>query len=179
MNPMKRKILVRIDDYRIYLEKYNTNKLDSSNEIYTNGGFPLFLKIEEEIFDGTKTDYDIIESESDRFLIKFKSNSGTEYRFDIFKEPYNNIWHLAFSLFDNKLDNEYHEKTNKRESIFSKLIWILKDINVKIRADEYCIGATGDSNKDSIYEYMMRYVSGWEKRKTDQYKLGWALYFKI
>lgn len=33
--------------------------------------------------------------------------------------------------------------------------------------------------KDNIYQYLMKYVSGWEKRKTDQYDLGWAIYFKI
>ena len=56
---------------------------------------------------------------------------------------------------------------------------ILKDINNKLNVDEYCIGATDNESKNHIYEYMMRFISGWEKRETDQYDLGWAIYFKL
>ena len=53
------------------------------------------------------------------------------------------------------------------------------DINDKILVGEYCIGATGDVSKDVIYEYIMNKVGDWEKRNTDQYELGWAIYFKL
>lgn len=43
----------------------------------------------------------------------------------------------------------------------------------------YCIGATGNPSKDNVYKYMMRFVSNWDKRNTDQYELGCAIYFKI
>lgn len=179
---MKRKILVRLEDYKNYTSKFNTNKLDSNNIIYTKGGFPNFLKINGEIFDdsGIETEYNI-KSIGDNYLIKFSTNSETEYRFDLFKEPDIDIYHLSFSLYDSLLDDEYHNKTNKGESleVYSRLIWILNDLNKEINVDEYCIGATGDDSKDRIYEYMMRFVDNWERRETDQYNLGWAIYFKI
>ena len=46
---MKKKILVKIQDYKKYIEKYGSNKLDPNNEIYTNSQFPKFLNIKEEI----------------------------------------------------------------------------------------------------------------------------------
>jgi len=172
------KILVKIEDYFRYVSKFETEKLDNRNSIYTNGGFPKFLSINEEIFEGRPSEYKIINNDSDHILIKFLSKSNTEYRFDLFKEPNTNIWHLGFSLFRTEM-KEYHEKTDKREAIdvFSRIIWILKDLNLKV--DEYCIGATGDKSKDATYIYMMRFVSNWEKRNTNQYQLGWAIYFKI
>jgi hypothetical protein len=60
----------------------------------------------------------------------------------------------------------------------NRLIWILKDFSAN-KDIEYCIGATGNLKKDRIYEYILKYVSSWEKRDSDQYELGWALYFKI
>ena len=185
------KILVKIEDYKKYTSKYNTDKLSDKYIIYTNSSFPKFVreninqffpewsekKINEEIFNGTPTEYKIIKSDSNNILIRFSSKSNTDYRLDLLKEPNNNIWHIAFSLF-NSTDDNYHNQTNNNESIevFSKLIWILRDISLNV--DEYCIGATG-SKKDNIYQYMMRFISGWEKRETDQYPLGWAIYFRI
>jgi hypothetical protein len=66
---------------------------------------------------------------------------------------------------------------NESIEVFSRLSWILKHIDLDV--DEYCIGATGDKKKDSIYEYMMRFVNSWTKRECENYKLGWALYFNI
>ena len=74
---------------------------------------------------------------------------------------------------------KYEEETDNKESvdIFSRIIWILKDLNMWV---EYCIGSTGnDKKKNNIYEYMMRFVSNWEKRETEEYPLGWGIFFKI
>jgi hypothetical protein len=171
------KVLVRIEDYKRYTEKYNTTRLDRKNEIYTNGGLPKFLNIKEEIFEGRVTPYSIIEDNNRRVLIKFNSKSNIEYRIDLIKEPIDDIWHIGFSLFNSELDNSYHDRTNNDESIdvFARVIWILKDLNKNI---EYCIGATG-TPKDKIYEFMMRYISNWEKRDTNEYDLGWGLYFHL
>lgn len=170
------KILVKIKDYINYTSNFKSDKLDEQNCIYTNGGFPKFLGINEEIFEGRPSEYEIIKQDSSHILVKFQSKSNTEYRFDLFKEPDTNIWHLSFSLFDVNIQ-DYHEKTDKGEAIdvLSRMIWILGDLNLKV--DKYCIGATGDKGKDSTYMYMMRFVSDWEKRDTDQYNLGWAIYF--
>lgn len=178
-----RKILVKISDYVKYISENKTDKLDNKNIIFTKGSFPRFLSknINEEIFNGVETEYKI-ESSEDSYIIKFLSKSEYEYRFDIIREPNTRIYHLAFSLSNFDFDSiEYHDLTNKMEQfdIFNRLIWILKDITPSLDIDEYCIGSTGSSSKDNIYEYMMRFVSGWEKRKTDQYPLGWAIYFKL
>lgn len=182
---MKNKILVKIEDYKNYINKYGTNKLDSKNEIYTFGSFPpKFYReqynINEEVFEGIPCTYEILEKDNNKILIKFESKSDSYYRLDIFKEPNTNIWHIGFSEIDSKIDNieQYQSLTNKNESIdvLSRLIWILKDLNKDV---EYCIGATGDDKKDRIYIYMMRFVSNWEKRETEQYPLGWGIYFKI
>jgi hypothetical protein len=175
---MKKRILVKVNDYKRYTEKYLTSKIDDKNEIITYGGFPKFMEIHEEIFEGRETEYEIIKNEIPHILIKFKSKSNTEYRLDLLKDRTEEVYHLAFSLYDSDLDPRYHDVTDKEESIdvFSRTIWILKDLNKEF---EYCIGATGDERKDRIYEYMMRFVSNWEKRETNQYNLGWAIYFKI
>ena len=181
---MKR-ILVKVEDYKDYLEKFGTNKIDSKNEIYTFGSFPPKFyrernKINEEIFEGTPCNYKIVERLVDKILIKFESKSDNDYRIDLLKEPNVDIWHIGFSEIDNQLGDieKYERLTDNRESIdvFSRLVWILKDLNMDV---EYCIGSTGDDKKDRIYEYMMRFVSKWEKKDTDDYNLGWAIYFKI
>ena len=184
------KILVKIEDYKKYTSKYNTDKLSDNYIIYTNSSFPKFVReninqffpdwsssFNEEIFNGTPTKYEIIKKDLNSVLIKFSTKSNVDYRLDLLKESNTNIWHIAFSLF-NSTSNNYHNQTDKNESIevFSKLVWILRDISLDV--DEYCIGATG-SKKDNIYQYMMRFISGWEKRDTDQYPLGWAIYFRI
>ncbi len=175
---MKRKILVKLKDYKRFVNINGSNKLDQHNEIYINGQLPKFLNVSEKIFEGRDTKYDIIRDTSDDVLIKFKSTSNIEYRLDLFREPNTQIWHIGFSLFESTVDSEYHNKTDKNESIdvFSRIIWILNDLNKGVA---YCIGATGDPSKDRIYEYMMRFVSDWEKRDTTQYNLGWGIYFTI
>lgn len=177
-------ILVRFDHYIDYLDKNNTNFLDRKNKykIWTKSKSKVlneFKSIKEEVFNGTSTEYTILKNK-ENYLISFKTKSGEEYRFDLIKEPgiETNIYHLAFTLSE-RSEEEYEEPTNLGESIevFSKLIWILRDL--KLNADEFCIGATGDRRKDAIYKYMMSGVKNWEKRSSDNYDLGWAIYFNI
>lgn len=182
---MSKRILVKVEDYKNYIEKYGTNKLDSNNEIYTFGSFPPKFyrdsnKINEEIFEGIPCQYSILSKLNNKILIKFESKSKSVYRLDLLEEPNLGIWHIGFSEINNKINDpeKYQSLTNKEESIdvLSRIVFILKDLNMNV---EYCIGATGDDKKDRIYEYMMRFVSNWEKRNTNQYPLGWAIYFKI
>lgn len=176
---MRNKILVRIDDYIKYQQKHNTNKLDDNNIIYSHGGRPNFIKVNEELFEGRECDYEIIKDDGDIILIKFKSTSNTSYRIDLMKEPNSDIWHIGFSLYENDIsDSKYELETDKNESIdvLSRIVWILKDLNRNV---EYCIGSTGNEFKDNIYKYMMRFVSNWEKRDTKEYKSGWAIYFRL
>jgi len=175
-------ILVKYEHYLLYLkENNNSDYLDRENKyrIWTKSKSLILnkFKINEEIFEGTPTEYNIVQSDN-VFIITFKTKSNTEYRFDLLEEPNTKIYHLAFSLKDSDEEN-YEKATDLNESIevFSKLIWILKDI--KINVDEFCIGATGNPKKDKIYEYMMRFVKDWKKRKNNHYPLGWAIYFKI
>ena len=175
-------VLVKFEHYIKYVNENNSYYLDRKNKyrIWTKSKeFVLngFNPINEEIFNGTETKYNVNKNEHN-YCLTFKTKSETEYRFDIRKEPNTNIYHLMFSLNGINID-DYEKLTESDESIevFSKLIWILKDLNLEV--NEYCIGATGNKKKDSIYEYMMRFVKSWEKRNTNQYKLGWALYFKI
>ncbi|MCK9446900.1 hypothetical protein M0Q50_08635 [bacterium] len=131
------------------------------------------------MYDGKKTDYTISKTNSD-YLILFKSNSNTEYIFELKKEPNNNIYHLSFSI-NNRNIEEYEKliELNESNEVFSRLSYILKDLNHKLNISEYCIGATGNKKKDRIYQYMMKFVSNWEKRNTKIYDLGWALYFNL
>lgn len=176
-------IKVKLEDYNKFYEKYNHARLDRWYRITPNiSNLPKFLHTNEEILEGRETEYELIKNNPNEYLIKFKSKSDNEYRFDLLKEPNTKIYHLAFSESSKDINDESYENLTQRgESIdvFSKLVWILKDINSKINIDEYCIGATNDKKKNSIYEYLMKFVSGWEKRETDQYKLGWAIYFKL
>ena len=181
-------IKVKYQDYLSYYEKYGHNRIDKwyrlqafdANKTKDICGI-VGLVYEEEIFEGIPTDYDIIKNELG-YLISFKSKSDIRYRFDLSREPNTNIYHLSFSDFDNTMtDSSYENLTNRKESIdvFSRLAWILKDVNKKIEVEEYCIGGSYDDRKNVIYEYMMRFVDNWEKRDTIQYKSGWGLYFKI
>lgn len=174
-------ILVKYEDYKSYVEIHKSPYLDKKNkyriwskskDFILNG----FEEINEEIFNGTETDYNLTKN-GDNYLIIFNTKSGNEYRFDIIKEPNTKIYHLAFSLSKSS-EFDYEKMTDMNESIevFSRLVWILKDANLDV--EEYCIGATG-TKKDKIYEYMMRFVKSWDKRENKHYKLGWALYFKL
>ena len=182
-------IPVKINDFLIYQEKYGHNRLDKWHRIqpYPNVKSSFLSNIsgkifEEEIFDGIETKY-TIQKVGNNYLILFKTNKGNEYRFDLINEPNTKIYDLAFSISSNSLNNEeeYLKLTSEGESkeVFAKLVWILKDITPKIDVSEYCIGATGINTKDRIYQYMMKFVSGWERRDTNKYDLGWALYFKL
>ncbi len=182
---MMRKIGVRIEDYKSYTEKYNTYKLDDKNIIFGVDGKRNLIRTifklneEEEILNGIETDYRMYNTDSGGYILSFASNSDTKYRIDLLKETGINIFHIAFSLYDSTEIN-YDDLTNKNEllEVFNRVVWILKDFDLKINADEFCIGATG-TKKDDIYKYMMRFIPGWEKRDTTAYKLGWALYFKL
>ena len=176
-------ILVKFEHFILYQEKYDTYYLDKKNKysIRINSKSTLlnnFVKVYE-MFDGIKTQYKL-ENKDNKYEIFFTTNSNTEYRFDLFKELNTKIYHLSFSLKDSNKYN-YEKLTNLNESseVFAKLSYILQELNIKLDVDEYCIGATGVKKKDNIYKYMMRYVDSWEKRDTDIYELGWALYFKI
>ncbi len=184
MGNIKRKIAVRINDYIRYVNENGNNKLDPNTEIYGIGSFPpKFIRdtiINEEIFNGTICNYSTIINNSDYILIEFSSKLGNKYRIDLYKELNTNIWHIGFSEFHNSTSDpiKYEEETDNKESvdIFSRIIWILKDLNMGV---EYCIGSTGNDKKNNIYEYMMRFVSNWEKRETEEYPLGWGIFFKI
>mgnify|MGYP001377380110 CR=1 FL=1 len=186
MNKKHLHIRVKIKDYERYFEKYGHARLDRWNRIIPDvNTLPKFIRKfnEEEIFDGIETPYELIEN-NNGYLILFKSNSNTEYRFDLLKEPDTDIYHLGFSTSDKKVtdnDDVYSSLTYKGESkeVFAKLVWILKDLVPKLNIHQFCIGATNDEQKNKIYQYMMRLVSGWERKESNQYDLGWALYFTL
>lgn len=178
-------ILVKFEHFIDYQSKYNTYYLDKKNKYliwspsksYILNGFKPVL----EMYDGTYTDYTFSEESTDQQIcIIFKTSSETKYRLDLSIEPNTNIYHIAFSLDNIDIEN-YEEITNLNESkeVFSRIAYILRDLRKKLNIDEYCIGATGNIKKDVLYSKMMRYVDSWEKRDTKDYKLGWALYFKI
>lgn len=178
-------IYIKFEQFIEYQEKYGTVYLDKKNKYRLNSNSKKKLienifgvKINE-MLDGTETEYDLFK-ENDNYKIIFKTKTNNEYRFDLFKEPNKNIFHLGFSKSDIEQD-KYNDLTQLNESIeiFSKLSFILKDLNDKLNIDEYCIGATGDNKKDRIYKYFMKYVKSFEKRYNQYYDLGWALYFKI
>lgn len=176
-------IVVNYKDFISYQEKYKTTYIDKENkyQIWAPSKSNILNGFQEinEIFDGIKTEYDIQKS-NDNYQISFKSKSENEYKFDLVKDPDENLYHLAFTLKSTTKD-EYEKLTNLNESIevFGKLSFILKEFSEKFGIDEFCIGATGNYKKDIIYQYMMRFVKSWEKRDTTHYKLGWGLYFKI
>lgn len=177
---MKKTIYATFEDYEKYLSKYGNNRIDKNYILQTTGSnLPKFIsKINEEIFEGIPNEYIFVEETNYRKLIKFHSKSGIAYRLDLLREFDSDIWHIAFSEFDRQMDNEYELLTGKQESIdvFSRLIWILKDMKMNV---VYCIGSSSDARKNNIYMYMMRFVSNWEKRKTDYYDGGWGIYFEI
>lgn len=178
----KRRIEVKIEDYKRYVENHNSNELDRFNILTFNGKKKFtdkLFKINEEIFNGIDTNYSHVVNNGD-IVITFKSNSMSDYRFDLLKEPNTSIYHLGFSLQSSDVDN-YHLLTNKKESleVFNRLLWILKDISIKLDIRKFCIGSTGDDRKDNIYQYMLKNISGWEKKNTDQYDGGWAIYFEL
>ena len=175
-------IKVKLLDYNRFLSENNHNRLDKWNRIEPNiSSLPNFIKVNEEILDGIETIYDI-NSHNNSYIVEFESKSGNKYRFDILKDPNDEVYHLAFSESKNDISSSNYESlTFKEEAIevFSRLSWILRDISNKYNINYFCIGGTNDDRKNKIYEYMLRFVSGWERRKSSQYDLGWAIYFKL
>jgi hypothetical protein len=175
-------IKVKYQDYKKYLEVFNTDRIDKGNKISPIiSSLPKFLNINEEILEGRETKYELVKNKNS-YLIEFLSSNSNKYRFDLSNEPNTKIYHLSFSDSDKDIqDTSYENLTKRNESIdvFSRLVWILKDINSKINIDEYCIGGTDNDSKNKIYQYLMGFVSGWEKRDTNQYSLGWGIYFKV
>ena len=82
---------------------------------------------------------------------------------------------------ENFKSGEYERLTDRNESIevFSRLSFILKNFSKKLANVEFCVGATNNNSKNRLYEYFMIYTKSWEKRNTEHYDFGWALYFKI
>jgi len=179
-------ILVKLEHFIEYQNKYNTSYLDKKNgyRIWSRTKNNILEKIGvesiNEMLDGTETDYDTFKDDSINFKLLFNTNSGNEYRFDLQHEKNTNIYHLMFS--EEKFEKgEYERLTDRKESIeiFSRLSFILKDFSKNMKNIEYCIGVTDNNSKNRLYEYFMIYTKSWEKRDTEQYDLGWALYFKI
>ena len=176
-------ILVKLEHFVEYQTKYNTTYLDKKVKyrIWSRSKNTILEKIDNvnEILDGTKTVYTSFKDENNNFKLIFNTKHN-KYRFDLQHEKNTNIYHLMFSENDFK-SGEYEKLTNKNESIevFSRLSYILKDFSKNLKNVEFCIGATGDNAKDRLYEYFMIYTKSWEKRNTQQYNLGWALYFNI
>jgi len=179
-------ILVKLEHFIKYQTKYNTTYLDKKNKyrIWSRTKNNILEKLKDhnlinEMLDGTKTNYNAFKDENNNFKLIFNTKNN-KYRFDLQYEKNTNIYHLMFSENDFK-NGEYEKLTNKKESIqvFSRLSYILKDFSKGLKNIEFCIGATGDNAKNRLYEYFMIYTKSWEKRNTNQYDLGWALYFKI
>ena len=179
-------ILVKLEHFIKYQNKYNTTYLDKKTQyrIWSRSKNNLLEKIEDynivnEILNGTKTNYTSFKDNNNNLKLVFNTKSN-KYRFDLQHEKNTNIYHLMFSEDDFK-SGEYEKLTNKNESIevFSRLSYILKDFSKNLKNVEFCIGATGNNAKDRLYEYFMIYTKSWKKKNTNQYDLGWALYFKI
>lgn len=178
-------IKVKLEDFIRYQKENGTYYLDKKNKyrIWASSKSRVingFKKVNE-LYDGIYTEYNFSpESTNDNMCVTFYTKSKNKYRFDLQKEPHTNIYHLMFTLDDRTKDN-YESVTNLDESkeVLGRLSYILKDVSKKYNITNFCIGATGDVKKDEIYRYMMLYVKSWEKRNTDEYDLGWALYFTI
>ena len=181
---MFKNIHVKMNEFINYQEKYGTTYLDKKNGYRIHSPSKSKLLGVNEMLDGIHTVYELLEDKvSGDYKINFKSKSGIEYRFDLFKDLEDDfIYHLGFSL-SNNVSSEYDNLSDKNEAseVFGRLSYILTDVNKKLNISWYCIGATGNEKKDSLYLYFMKYVKTWEKREIDEkiYKLGWALYFQI
>jgi len=178
-------VLVKFEHFRQYQKEHNTAYLDKKNgyRLWSHSKTRILNNFKPvlEIFDGTFTNYIFSkESNENDMCIFFNTKSNTKYRLDLLKESNKNIYHIAFSLYGVEIDDyEILTKLNESKEVFSRIAYILKDLRDKYTIDEFCIGATGDMKKDLLYSKMMRYVTEWEKRDSDDYDLGWALYFKI
>jgi hypothetical protein len=178
-------IYVKYEDFINYQKEHHTFYLDKKNRyrLFSSSKQTLLNDFNQvnEMFDGIYTDYEFSsESTNENICVVFYTNSDTKYRFDLSKEKNTDIYHLSFTL-DNRNKNNYDDlsELNESKEVFGKLSYILKDLTPKFNIIEYCIGATGNAEKDNIYQYMMQYVKKWDKRSTIVYPLGWALYFTI
>ena len=177
-------IRVKFEDFVRYVEKNNDTYLDKKNwyrihypskSIILNTFEPI-----NEVFEGTETNYTIQKKGND-YLLLFETKSNTGYRIDLIQDKEDiKLYHIGFSLSKNDHTN-YDDltKPDEQTEVFSRVIFIIKDYDVQIGSPEYCIGATRDPKKDRIYLYMMKFISGWEKRETDAYPLGWGIFFKL
>jgi hypothetical protein len=179
-------IRVRFEDFISFQEKNGSYYLDKKNgySIYSPSKSKIlslrFDSINEEIFEGTETIYSV-SKDKNGYILLFKTIQNNEYRIDLINDKDDkDLYHIAFTL-SNRDNYNYENETRLDESneVFSRVIYILKDFDNKIGNPEYCIGATGNMKKDRIYEYMMKYIKGWEKRNTDSYHLGWGLFFRL
>jgi hypothetical protein len=175
-------ILVSFESYLNHQNKYNTTYLDKKNNynLYSPSKNILKSNKVDEIFDGIKTEYKIKKINSIDYLITFFANSSNQYRLDLLNDL--GTYHIAFSLNKYNLDNDEYEKLtelNESKEVFARMAYILKDFSKKKNINKFAIGGTGNPKKDRIYEYIMKYVSNWVKKKDSGYKLGWALYFNM
>jgi len=178
------------EHYTKFVEEYKTDRLYKNLKIYS----PMKTgKLIKEIFnEPIFTEYEIIEKKPDKILISFKTKSGSKYRLDIFiveeKDKYiEPINHFAFSDFEKSPENgdDYEKVLKRHESleIFNKIHFILIDLcEKKIINNIFCIGGAKLFSKNNIYEYALKIIvgdDGFKKVKTDIYKTGFGLYFKI
>ena len=173
------RILVKLDDFILYLENNKTDRLDNNNVIWSQSKSILISNLFlEKAFDGIETNYSLHKNQGG-YLIIFNSKSNSEYRFDLMRDN-QNIYHLGFSLSDSDI-SDYEELTDKGESmdVFNRLIWILRDVSRVENIKKFFIGSTNSEKKNRIYQYLMRYISKWEKRESDQYESGWGIYFEL
>jgi hypothetical protein len=179
-------INVKYSDYTSYVDMYGTDKIDKWHRVYPHNSKSSSIVnisglLQEYVFEPVPTDYDTTRS-GDNFLFTFYSKRGNGYRLDLIREPDTTIYHVAFSDASNHIGSiDYEIPTNKGEAfdVISRISWILGDICDVVDASEYCVGGTGDTRKDAMYKYMMKYAKTFDVRKTDHYESGWALYFTM
>lgn len=178
------------EHYIKFVEEYKTDRLYKNLKIYS----PMKTgKLIKEIFnEPIFTEYDIVETNPDKILISFKTKSGSKYRLDIWiieeKDKYaESINHFSFSDFEKSTENEddYEEILKRHEAleIFNKIHFILINLCEKgLINNIFCIGGTKLLSKNNIYEYALKIIvgdDGFKKLKTNVYKTGFGLYFKI
>lgn len=179
-------LYTRQEHYKMFIEKYNTDRLEKGLKIYTTSKSGL---LNEMFNQPIETEYEIFNIKNDIKII-FKSKSDSEYRLDIFpiKEIDKGfVNHISFTLSDRSIldEDEYEKPTNKNEmiEILNRIHFIILDIVSKnIVSNYFCIGGTEIKEKNKIYEYFLKIIvgeSGFDKLCTIIYKTKWGLYFKV
>ena len=111
-------IRVTLKDFVIYNEKNVSSYLDKKNgyEINAPSKSNLTKKIfniktlNEEIFEGTKVEYSVI-NQNDNYTLIFESSNGNKYRIDLIIDIDNKkLYHIGFSLI-NRTEKDYEIKT--------------------------------------------------------------------